>query len=241
MKHIRLLGVAAAFAAVTLTGFATPPTYGPVNFKLTSIQQHLNGEPPIYSTNRSSTFTNYTSTSPYTTATSNINNGELLTMLANSFGAIWPAGAELRMDGSDNFYVVTNSVVIQNVSSVFYLSNMNNNAYAVYSGSQVNKDLIKQTGPSIQTESIKFTETVPTVLIYDDSALLTGDGTTTQFMANGLEIVHGMSSDSSISGSTSSQVLSFVGTGPGTNFVSGVSGHSFIVGGTVTASGPLNF
>lgn len=238
MKHLRLLAVAAAFAAVSLNSFATPPTYGPVDFKFTSIQQHLNGEPPMYSTNQNGSATNFTTRRLYTTASTNINNAELLAMLANSFNTTWPAGAQLRMSANDNFYIVTNSVVIQSLSGVLYLSN--NNANAVYSGSDVSKDILNSHGPS-HTEASKFTETVPAVLFYDDSALSTGDGSTTQFTASGLEVVDGNAFYSSISGSTSSQVLSFVGTGSGTNYIPGMSGHSFVVGGALTETGQLDF
>lgn len=229
MKHIRLLVATAAFAAVSQSSFASSLTFGPVNFKLTSIQSNIVDQ-YSYSTNKTSSSTNLSQTQLYTTTTTSINNNQLLSMLANSLTMTWPAGATLKLDNFGDFDVVdkTNGL-IEDVSEVLSISTSTN---AVYSGTIVDTETINKNGVSAG-ETQKYTETVSATLVYDDTFLPTVNGTNTQITVNGIETLHGMTSSSN-SGETFKYVVSFIGTGTGSIFNYLVSTNGIIVGGTLT-------
>jgi len=228
MKHIRLLVAAAAFAAVSHSSFAQPLTFGPVNFKLSSIQQNIWDQNTL-STNKTSSSTNISSTQLYTTTITTLNNNQLLSMLANSLTMTWPAGATLKLDNFGDFDVVVGTNLIEDVSEVLSFSTSTN---AVYSGTIVDTETFNKNGIS-ESETQKYIETVSATLVYDDTFLPTVNGTNTQITVNGIETLHGVTSASN-SGETFKYVVSFIGTGTGSIFNYLVSTNQIIVGGTLT-------
>lgn len=232
MKRIRLL--AAVFAATSLTSFASSPSFGPVNFKLFSIQQAITNQMTV-STNETSSSTNITQTTLSTTQTTIINNKQLLDMLSNSFNRNWPAGATLKIDSEGDFNVVTGSNSVQDVSSVLSYSFVSS---SVYGTSTTVDKVIKTKNGSNEFETQKLTATVSANFVYDDSALTTANGKTTRITMTGI-VTDRLIRSSSNTRETSRAVSRFIGTGTG-SISNAVTYTPFIVEGTFTdtVSGP---
>ena len=226
MKPIRLLAVTAVFAAVSLTSFASSPNFGPVNFKLSSIVQNP-GFTTTLSTNKNSNSTNTTITYISTTTTTIINNKELMEMLSNSFNTTWPRGAVLKLGGDGRFYALDGTTVLQDVSGVLSLGEITTNVLAA---AAAHKTTINTNGTSYSLGG-KFIETGSANLVYDDSAFTTGNGKTTRFTLNGIEIARGSYSQ------PIAAVISFNGTGSG-SISNSVSDNPLMVSGTFTAVQP---
>lgn len=226
MKPLRLLVVAAAFAAVTHSSSASNLKFGPVNFKFSWVQQIPPGE-PTYTTNKTSIATNITQSTPYTAAVTNLDNTELLAMLANSLTMTWPAGSSLKLDNFGDIDVVDANGIVEDVSSVFYFTQNDN---GIYSG----VDRFTETlGVPGEVESAKYTETVSGTLVYDDSWLPTVNGNATRITINGISTIKGVTANN---GATFVYASSFIGTGSGSTSNSVTGAIPFIVGGTATGT-----
>lgn len=230
MKPLRFLVAAAALAATSVTGFAQE-YWGAANFKFTAIQQNVYAQTnTVANTNSSST--NIIETILYTSATTNLDNQQLLNMLANSFNMTWPADATLKADGSGNFEIFNGSIGVQDVSSVLHLDASND--LAVTSGSVVAKGKISKNGQSL-TETTKYTQMIPASLVYDDSALPTSNGNTTRITVVDIESLHGMMLATNSIIKRYSYLVDFSGTGTG-SISNSVADTTFIVGGSVSGT-----
>lgn len=215
MKRIRIcsLGLLAALVCFGINAYAADP--GSIKIKILATSQALDGL-PSYTTNSSSTVTNYTTESKYTTSNSVIDNTRLLQMLTNSLNTNFPAGTALELSEAGSIILVSGTNV-QDISSVLSLTLTNK---PVMSGSMSSKERIAP-GGTTSTGSFIITTTSAATLTYNDSALTTGDGSTTRLTMTGLEEAR-----LNLSGSgeleSVSLVVDFSGTGSGstTNKVS---------------------
>jgi hypothetical protein len=229
MKLIRLLAILAALGGFTYNSHAVAATFGgPVTFKF--IGSFTGLESASSKTNSSSTVTNIVEKQSVTASNATINNVKLLQMLMNSFNTTFPSGAVLGLDTEGQIVVAVGTNVVQSVSSVLSLTTSN---LQVTVGSAVITEKIDHTGPS-ETTAEKITVTFPASLDYDDSALVTGDGTATRFSAKGFE-----TEKASINGPTSAEkvkaILTFSGAGGG-SVSNNVANNRFVIHGALVGS-----
>jgi hypothetical protein len=227
MKMITMLAIIPLLTLITTNARAVlPPESGPAAFKLTAFSQAYLDVIASSKTNHTATTTNITTVIKSKATNAPIDSEFILGLLENSFNMNFPSGAKLIMRGlgSFSFFVVdsTGTNVLLNASSVLLIADNE----SVNSGVET---LIEKITPAGTKYSGNNTETITEFasLTYNDNALMTKDGTHTNFQLSGI-LVDMRSTN--IGTENSKQSMRFQGAGTGT-----IQGKSnIILKGTVT-------
>jgi len=220
MKRIKLLAVVAImpFLTIRVAAGVSLPT-GPVNFKLTALEQKA--DLVTLRTNKTTTSTNIATTTTSTVKMTTVLNKDILKLLANSLTNLPTTitNGQLVTDGEGDFFVVT-STSTNDVTDV--LSGDVDDW--VFAGSET---IVKKTPPGTVTSEIeKATATQVATLTYDDSSRPTRDGTHTSIKLHGLLVTKYGDATSKFTTS-----FTFTGQGDGT-----YKGNFVVVSGTVSGS-----
>jgi len=186
MKKSLFSAIFSVFALMTLDATATPIPFinGPVTINWTVNQQKLdntaeyagNGKTNFTGSGKSKA-TNVVQVYKSSFTTNTINNAGILALLENSLKTTFPAGAKLATDGTD-LYVVdhTGTNAIADITSIVTVTTSD----AVISALDTTTTTLTKsgtTGSAVGTGS----GSQAVIVMYDDSALTTADGTTTTF------------------------------------------------------------
>ena len=199
---------------------------------LTARFQSLSGQ-MTFSTNIVGTTTNVTIVSKHTTTNMVINNAKLVKMLANSFNTSFPSTATLRVSDNASFRVVNGTNELMDVSSVLKISYHGDPAVGWLDVAHLR---MTSSGSTLSQKS-NYSAISIVDLIYDDSALTTADGTTTNFKIEGALrnsasiIITGLPESPD---SVSRFVMNLAGAGEGS-----ISGKHAVVLGRCTLSGTI--
>jgi hypothetical protein len=213
MKSLTRLATVIVLTLLTMNAQAVLPLEtGPAVFKLTATAQEYSYVTASSRTNHTATATNITTVTKSKATNAPIHADFILGLLANSFNTSFPAGAQLVMRGLGNFsfFVVdsTGTNILLNVSAVLSITE---NA-GVNSGMET---LIQKTTAAGTKYSGNNTQVLTeyATLSYNDTALMTKDGTHTNFQLNGI-LVDSLSTN--IGTVKSRQSVLFQGSGSGT-------------------------
>jgi hypothetical protein len=223
MKRIKIL---AGIALVGLVAFNSPAPglvpLGPVTFRISATQQALDFALISTKTNQTSTATNVTQTFKSTVTSSKIDNGILLSLLANSLRTNFVPDAQLFGTGV-GFYVMDSAGtnVQMSVTGVLQMNLIN----------EVASTVDVQTTGTQNSNNSRSTQTVDVELTYDDSALMPTDGTHTVFTLRGLLLLK-------LADSTTQEKGSFVFNCTGSGTLRNVTK---IFKGTISGKGAVTF
>jgi hypothetical protein len=195
-----------------------------LNFKFTATYQAV-GNQLTNTVHSTRTATNYEQIYTFTTTNAPLNNDKLLRLLANSFNTNFPPGAALKLTTAYHFVVTVGTNIVLDPSNVLALNHSKN---AVVSGKVILGTKIIPHGDILSTDSNAVVNGEAS-LDYDDSSLLTADGSTTHFSARGLLTSHDTSHVVNGDGSTT-YTLTFSGSGSG-SITNGPSHTLFILRG----------
>jgi hypothetical protein len=188
MKKLLFSAMIPAFALMTFHAMATPitPLHGPVTITWTVSEQNKD-DVPVYSGDGKTNITgvgankatnvlqvdNYTISS----ANGNFGNAQLLNLLANSFNVKFPAGTHLVTDGAALFVVdSTGTNEIVETSTVLTLTVTN----SFRGGSDTITTTTKASGAT-RVDDVTGSGDETIIVSYNDSKLVTADGTTSTF------------------------------------------------------------
>jgi hypothetical protein len=191
MKTISLLTILTVLA--TFDACADVSWYlnsGPVAFKLTASAQNLDRALVSATTNRSATATNITLVSKSTITNCILDSRFMLELLQNSLNTTFPTGAKLAVTRvGDDFimpYVADSTgtnILLGNLTNLFF--GVMQGAPTLRSGSEVQVTKITATGTASSGNATETTSDF-IVLGYDDTGLITRDGTHTWFQCSGV-------------------------------------------------------
>jgi hypothetical protein len=184
---MRTFWIITAFLSTVLSsmGAIFPTLYnsGPLTIKLTTMQQGLDDATVISKTNTTGTGTTVTTVSKSTVSNSVIQAADLLAMLENSFATTFPAGSKLIVSRHGDFLIPwvvdsTGTNIIFNLSTNFTIGTIPDARVHVDSQTVTSKS-----GGSGDSVSGALAETVTEIVDvhYDDTGLVTQDGTHTSF------------------------------------------------------------
>jgi hypothetical protein len=231
MKRIKLLAVMAMlpFLAVKIAVGAIALPTGPLNFKLTAIQQQTPTS-VTFKTNTTSLSTNITTTVKSSLASKTVTDKDILNLLANSFTNLPTTitNGQLVSDGEGDVSVVT-ATSTNNVTAVLRISATSD---PFISGTESTDRVVPPGTVKSETESVTWTQSA--TLTYNDNGLTTRDGTQTSITLTGLLVTK-------YNDATSKFTTSFILTGSGVGNVR--NKYTLIIGtvsGTVTGNVDLD-
>ncbi|HUD47175.1 MAG TPA: hypothetical protein VMR33_10115 [Candidatus Baltobacteraceae bacterium] len=241
MKKTLISAIISAIVLIAFHAAAGPlltPFHGPITINWKVSQQKLddapkypgNGKTSITGSGSSKT-TNVVQVYKYTFTTGPFTSPDFLALLENSLNTNFPAGTKLESDGTSLFVTdSTGTNEIVNITSVVSGSTTN----SVTSELETETVTYKKSGSSaVAGSTASGSEYI--AVIYDDSALITRDGTTTKFRYDGLSDF-----TATVFASRSTEEV-LTGRGAGTFTIHGfgygtIRGTPIIISGTAIAS-----
>jgi hypothetical protein len=232
MKTFWLISFALSIMLSPVAQAQTLPNSGPIKLKILATAQSLFHAMVSSKTNSTATTTNVTTVFKSTTTNTIIQNADFLRLIENSFNTNLPDGAQLVASGNNfsflGLYVAdsTGSNVVLDLSSNVFIG--------VFADEQsVDTEVragIATTSSSGTSVSVRVNDTATSTVIlgYDDSGLVTKDGTHTKFQITCLSV---RKSSGGLLFGPIKEKFSLSGVGYGT-----IRGQGVILQGEATAS-----